>query len=65
FDAALAHAQSYTREATLTPLENRLRRIAGFPAEGDAVSAGPAPTDTVQSGTDTASAEAAKAASDG
>jgi glycosyltransferase involved in cell wall biosynthesis len=30
FDAALAHAQRYTREATLAPLEAQLRQIAGF-----------------------------------
>jgi glycosyltransferase involved in cell wall biosynthesis len=37
FEAALAHAQRYTREATLAPLEAQLRRIAGWPAaEGTA-----------------------------
>jgi glycosyltransferase involved in cell wall biosynthesis len=39
FEAALAHAQRYTREATLAPLEARLRRIAGWPAAEGAVSA--------------------------
>jgi glycosyltransferase involved in cell wall biosynthesis len=32
FEAALAHAQRYTREATLAPLEARLLEIAGRPA---------------------------------
>jgi len=35
FGAALTHAQRYTREATLDPLERRLREIAGRPAEVD------------------------------
>ena len=29
FDAALRHADRYTREATLTPWEHRLRALAG------------------------------------
>ncbi len=62
FDAAVAHAQKYTREATLTPLERELRRIAGFPQLAETASDALAPAAPAPAGA--APTVPAKAASD-